>query len=79
MDSLESFTVNHGGGPSHGCVYYVLLVLVAQSYLTLCNPMDCSPPRSTVHGESPGKNAGVGCHALLQGIFLTGVSTLSLL
>ena len=26
---------------------------------------------SSVHGDSPGKNAGVGCHALLQGIFLT--------
>ena len=25
-------------------------VLVAQSYLTLCNPMDCSPPGSSVHG-----------------------------
>ena len=38
---------------------------------TLCNPMDCNPPRSSVHGESPGKNTGVGCHALLQGIFPT--------
>ena len=26
---------------------------------------------SSVHGDSPGKNTGVGCHALLQGIFLT--------
>ena len=25
-------------------------VLVAQSCLTLCNPMDCSPPGSSVHG-----------------------------
>jgi len=25
-------------------------VLVAQSCLTLCNPMDCSPPGSLVHG-----------------------------
>ena len=25
-------------------------VLVAQSYLTICNPMDCSPPGSSVHG-----------------------------
>ena len=25
-------------------------VLVAQSYLTLCNPMDYSPPSSSVHG-----------------------------
>ena len=31
--------------------------------------MDCSPPGSSVHGDSPGKNPGVGCHALLQGIF----------
>ena len=34
---------------------------------TLCDPMDCSPPGSSVHGDSPGKNTGVGCHALLQG------------
>ena len=31
--------------------------------------MGCSPPGSSVHGDSPGKNTGVGCHALLQGIF----------
>ena len=35
--------------------------LVAHSYPTLCNPMDCSPPDSSVHGDSPGKNTGVGC------------------
>ena len=34
-------------------------------------PMDCSLPVSSVHGDSLGKNTGVGCHALLQGIFLT--------
>ena len=39
--------------------------------LTLCDPMDYSPPGSFVHGESPGKNTGVGCHALHQGIFPT--------
>ena len=39
--------------------------------LTLCDLMDCSPPGSSVHGDSPGKNAGVGYHALLQGIFPT--------
>ena len=37
--------------------------------LTLCIPMNCSPPGSSVHGDSPIKNTGVGCHALLQGIF----------
>ena len=29
--------------------------------------MDCSLPGSSVHGDSPGKNAGVGCQFLLQG------------
>ena len=33
--------------------------------------MDHSLPGSSVHGDSPGKNTGVGCHALLQEIFLT--------
>ena len=33
--------------------------------------MDYSPPDSSVHGDSPGTNIGVGCHALLQGIFPT--------
>ena len=31
--------------------------------------MDYSPPDSSVHRDSPGKNTGVVCHALLQGIF----------
>ena len=42
-----------------------------QLCLTLCNPMDCSLPGSSVHGDSPGKNSGVGCCFLLQGIFPT--------
>ena len=33
--------------------------------------MDCSLPHSSVHADSPGKNAGVGYHVLLQGIFPT--------
>ena len=39
---------------------------VAQSCPSLCDPADCSPSGSFVHGDSPGKNSGVGCHALLQ-------------
>ena len=48
-------------------------VLCAESFsfVQLCDPMDCSPSGSSVHGDSPGKNTGVGCHALLQGIFPT--------
>ena len=38
---------------------------------TLCDPVDCSLPGSSVHGFSSGKNTGVGCSALLQGIFPT--------
>ena len=56
-----------------------LLYLVTQWCLTLCNPMDCSPPGFSVHGDSPGENTGVGCHALLQGIFPTQRSNPGLL
>ena len=48
-----------------------VLWLVTQSCSTLCHPMDCSPLDSSVHGDSPGKNTGLGCHALLQGSFPT--------
>ena len=33
--------------------------------------MDLSLSGSSVYGESPGRNTGVGCHSLLQGIFPT--------
>ena len=51
-----------------------LLLVCAKSLLSctiLCDPMDFSPPGSFVHGDSPGNNTGVGCHPLLQRIFLT--------
>ena len=38
---------------------------------TLCNPMEHSPPGSSVHGIPQARILGVDCHALLQGIFLT--------
>ena len=44
-----------------------MLCAVAQVCLTLCDPMDYSPPGSPVHGDSPGQNTGVGCHALSPG------------
>ena len=43
--------------------------LVSELCPTLCDPTDCSPPGSSVQGETPGKNTTVGCHALLQGVF----------
>ena len=42
-----------------------------QSCPTLCNPLDYSPPGFSVHGFSRQEYTKVGCHALLQGIFLT--------
>ena len=34
-----------------------------------CDPVNCSPPGSSVHGIFSGRNTEVGCHFLLQGIF----------
>ena len=53
----------------HVCVHMRAQSL--QSYLALCDPMDCILPGSSIHGDSPGKNTGEGCRALLQGIFPT--------
>ena len=47
-----------------------LLLLVLKSCPTACNPMDCSLPGSSVR-DFPGETTEVGCHFLLQGIFLT--------
>ena len=65
-DRTPSFLGAAGSSlPSHSCV------LSAFSHVRVCHPMDCSPPGSSVHGDSPGKNTGVGCHFLFQGVFLT--------
>ena len=54
-----------------GKPYLLMLCCSGLSHLVLspCVPMGCSPPGSSVHGDSPGKNTRVGFHALLQGIF----------
>ena len=66
---MESRRGNGGGGGGG---------LVAQSCLTLATlwTVACQAP---LLWNSPGKNAGVGCHFLLQGISLTQGLTLSLL
>ena len=46
----------------HACVLFLLCPL----FLTLWTVAHLAPP-----WNSPGKNTGVGCHALLQGIFPT--------
>ena len=63
----------------YSAVFLWVSVLSRSVVLTLCKPMDCSLPGSSVHGDSPGKNTGVDCHALLQGIFPTQGSNPGLL
>ena len=55
-----------------------VLCLITQLCPTLCNPIVCSLTGSSVLRDSPGKNTGVNCHALLQGIFPTQGSNLGL-
>ena len=45
-------------------------MVCAQSGPTLCDPLDHNPTGSLSPWASPGKNTGVGCHFLLQVIFL---------
>ena len=52
-------------------VFLLVLGLVTPLCPTLCDPLGCTPPGPSVHGDSPGKNTGVGCSALLQRIFPT--------
>ena len=58
--------------------YHFMVVVVAQSCPTLCDPPDCNPLGFSVQKDSPGKHTGVGCHALLREIFPTQESNLGL-
>ena len=72
LDPLDTYIAGSG----HLDCFYVLVFVnsasvnnavpcfIAQSCLTLCNPMYCSLPGSSIHRDSPGKNTVVGCHAL---------------
>ena len=48
---------------------WTYMPVLTQLCPTLWNPMDCHPSGSSVYGNLPGENTGVGCHFLLQGIF----------
>ena len=51
---------------------------VAQSCPTLHDPMDCSPPGSSIHEIFPGKSTGVGCHCLLRSMTTRKTMTLTM-
>ena len=56
-----------------------MLCLVAQSCPALLQPHGLQPARLLFHGDSPGKNTRVGCHALFYGIFPTQTANTGLL
>ena len=62
---LRIYNLKQTNKTKHACVCAKSL----QSCPTLCDPMDRSPSGFSVHADSLGKNSGVSCHALLEGIF----------
>ena len=72
MFHIYTHTHTHIHTYTHKYVYihtYTRSVISCSVVSNSLRSMDCSPPGSSVHQDSPGKNTGVGCHALLQGIF----------
>ena len=65
------------GNQHHFCVplnystWRACCCLVTKLGPTLCDPMNCNQPGSSVHGDSSGQIIGVGGHALFQRIFLS--------
>ena len=55
-------------GPPLWLYLTVCCCLVTKLCPTLCDPMGCSPPRLLCPWNFPGKNTGVGCQFLLQGM-----------
>ena len=79
LNCLKTYYTEQVAHWGPGCWKPDCVCLVAQSCLTLCDPMDYSPPGSSVHGDFPGNSLGVGCQALLQRIFPTQGSNSGLL
>ena len=79
LKTCVKWKINHFRRKENTLDFLCMPAQSLKSCLTLCDAMDCSLPGSSVHGILQGKNTGVGCHALLQRIFLTQGSNLHLL
>ena len=78
------YQLSHRGGPraNYNLTRKATLIMAtfAQSYLTLCSPMDYNlPPGSSVHGILQARTPEWGCHSFLQEIFPTQELNLGLL
>ena len=67
----EAGSLRTGGEQRPLEVICVCCAVLSPWHLTLCDPKNCSWPDSSLHRDSPGKDPGVGCHFLLQGVFPT--------
>ena len=84
MEGITGWTLavpgSHWGSPAWGsCLSQSRRVPLELSETGCCFLVAESGPGSSVHRNFPGKNTGVGCHFLLQRIFLTQVSNSGLL
>ena len=68
-------------GDSHmaGLLWLCCAVLSCFSCVRLCDSIAYGPPGTSVHGDSLGKNVGVGCRGLFQSIYPTQGSNPGLL
>ena len=67
----KNLDISAGGGMTtqNGSPWVLQYAQSLSRVQLFATPWTVSPPGSFVHGDSPGKNTGLGCHALLQGIF----------
>ena len=55
-------------------IYICVCAVLSRSVMSNSLPsQDCSLAGSSAHGDSPGKNTGVGCHAHLHGLLKPGI------
>ena len=65
ISCLIPLLIPHETGPA-------LCLMLSHSVMShSLQPHGLQPTGSSIHGDSPGKSTGVGCHALLQGILPT--------
>ena len=79
LDSIQCVLSRLGWFVSRLVFYVCGCWWVTKSCSTLWDPVNCSPPGTHYPWDFPGRNSGMHCHFLLQGIFPTKGSNLLLL